>query len=234
MQSQRLREKTAVLTELRARLAGRAQGAGAPTGVLPLGVAGIDAALPGGGLPLAQVHGLAGDSLGFVLALLRRLTGPVLWCAASPELYGPGLARFGLDPRRLLLVRPRSRAETLWAMEEGLRATGLAAAVAETPANVDARAQRRLQLAAERGRVTGFLLSPAHAGNAGFLATHWCVKAANATNAAPRWHLELTRCRGGRAGSWLVEWTHETGDLSLASPACDRPHRTDTSQKRAV
>lgn len=231
MKSQGLREKTAVLTDLRARLArlGRARVAGTPAGVLPLGAAEIAAALPSGGLPSACVHEIAGGRgavLGFALALLNRLSGPVLWCAASPELYGPGLAAFGFDPRRLLLVRPRGKAETLWAMEEGLRCGALSAAVAESPAAISSKAQRRLQLAAERGGVTGFFLrGDARNAPANFFATSWRVTATTNGASAPRWTLELTRCRGGRTGSWLVEWTHETGDLAVAAPPCDRPHR---------
>lgn len=242
MKSQGLREKTAALSALRARLAGlspgRAPGAGSPAGVLPLGAAGLDACLPGG-LPSAAVHEIAGARgavLGFALALLSRLDGPVLWCAAHPELYGPGLAAFGFDPRRLIVVRTRGRAETLWAMEEGLRSKALSAAVAETPADITAKSQRRLQLAAERGGVTGFVLRGAQARGGAFFATSWRVAPAPApaeTNAA-RWRLELARCRGGRAGAWLVDWNHETGDLAVAAPPCDRPHRADARQERAL
>src|SRR6058998_2423767 len=88
-------------------------------GVLPFGVAAIDRALPGGGLALGAVHeilGAGGDeedgaaAAGFTAGILARLgTGPVLWCAARADLYGPGLAAHGLDPARLVLARAERR-----------------------------------------------------------------------------------------------------------------------------
>jgi protein ImuA len=36
----------------------------------------------------------------------------------------------------------------------------------------------------------------------------------------PRWRIELTRCRGGRPGDWLVEWD-ETYRFRLAAALRD-------------
>src|SRR5215469_14130796 len=108
--------------------------------------------------------GLAGGPPGALLPGLdpgiageRRGGGTVLWCLSRPDLYGPGLAAHGLDPARLVLVRAPRDAEILWAMEEGLRSTGLAAVVGEV-GTLAAVASRRLQLAAERSGITAFLL----------------------------------------------------------------------------
>jgi protein ImuA len=43
-----------------------------------------------------------------------------------------------------------------------------------------------------------------------------------------RWQVELRRCRGGRPGRWLIEWTEggwrdATGDVALAAALRDRP-----------
>ena len=81
----------------------------------------------------------------------------VLWCLPHQDLYGPGLAAHGLDPARIVLVRAPRDAEILWAMEEGLRAPGIAAVVGEV-GTLAAVASRRLQLAAERSGITAFLL----------------------------------------------------------------------------
>jgi protein ImuA len=139
-------------------------------GVAPFGIAAIDRALPGGGLVRGAVHeilGMAGDeedgalAAAFAAVILGRLTadegGIVLWCLSWPDLYGPGLAEHGLDPTRLVLARARCNADLLWAMEEGLRAPGVAAVVGEI-GTLAAVASRRLQLAAERSGVTAFLL----------------------------------------------------------------------------
>lgn len=220
----------ATLEQLRVRIAAIGRGRrhrGLRT--LPLGVAAIDSLLPGGGLPLACVHEVAsldGAGLGFVLALLRRLGSPlpVLWCLRRPELYGPGLAALGFDPSLLILTRTRGKADLLWAMEEGLRCPKLAAVVAET-GPLGGREQRRLQLAAEAGGVAGFVLREECGASTGaFFAASWRLACAPAGDGGPRWRVELKHGRGAN-GSWLVEWNHETGDLSLAAPVLDRPDR---------
>src|SRR5205823_5779247 len=83
--------------------------------------------------------------------------GPVLWCVKRPELYGPGLMAHGLDPARLIVVTVPRDEDILWAVEEGLRAPGLAAVVGEI-ARLPLVAGRRLQLAAEHSGITAFLL----------------------------------------------------------------------------
>jgi hypothetical protein len=111
--------------------------------------------------------GIGGDeedgalAAAFAAGILGRLAAAsdvmVLWFLPHTDLYGPGLATHGLDPRHLVLVRTPRDAEILWAMEEGLRAAGLAAVVGEV-GTLAAVASRRLQLAAERSGVTAFLL----------------------------------------------------------------------------
>src|SRR5260370_21408686 len=93
-------------------------------GVLPFGVAAIDRALTGGGLKLGAGHEIisAGSdeedgaaASGFAAGILARLeTGPVLWCLRWPDLYGPGLLAYGLDPARLVLAAARRDDEILW------------------------------------------------------------------------------------------------------------------------
>ena len=157
-----------LLLTLRERVRRIERPAAAVRGVLPFGVAAIDRTLPGGGLARGAVHeflGMGGDeeagalAAAFAAGILGRLErdGIVLWCLPRPDLYGPGLAVLGLDPARLVLVRVWRDAEILWAIEEGLRATGVAAVVGEVGA-FPAVASRRLQLAAERSGVTAFVL----------------------------------------------------------------------------
>jgi protein ImuA len=151
-----------------ARLEQGGRGEAAP--VLPFGLPAIDRRLPGGGLALGALHevgGLGPDAedgavpAGFIAGLCARLDPlkPVLWCQAAgdSDLYGPGLATCGLAPERLILARPRSATDLLWAMEEGLRTRSLAAVVGELE-DLPAPASRRLQLAAETSGVTGFAL----------------------------------------------------------------------------
>lgn len=175
-----------LLDRLRADLArlegpARAQRAGS----LPLGLAAIDARLPGGGLTRGCIHEItgppAGDAAaaGFAAVLLGRLAadGPVVWIGPRSELYGPGLLELGLDPARLIVVRARDRRGRLWALEEVLRSPGPLAGLAEID-RLDLTQSRRLQLAAEALGVTAFLLRPESAlrqASAAF--TRWRVQA---------------------------------------------------------
>jgi protein ImuA len=238
-----------VSPELRERVRRIERPAAAVHGVLPFGVAAIDRALPGGGLPRGAVHellGMGGDeedgalAAAFAAGILGRLERDriVLWCLPRPDLYGPGLAILGLDPARLVLVRARRDAEILSAIEEGLRATGVAAVVGEVGA-FPAVASRRLQLAAERSGVTAFVLRRWRDGaraarerdlpNAA--ATRWRIAALPSVPARaepgighPRWRIELLRCRGGAPACWEVEVADATGSLSLVATLADRPN----------
>src|SRR5258708_27646383 len=85
---------------------------------MPLGLAAIDAALPGGGLALGALHEIVGAgadeedgvvAAAFAAALLARLTrrhgGTGLWCLLSDELFAPPLSPPPPPPQRILRVR---------------------------------------------------------------------------------------------------------------------------------
>jgi protein ImuA len=227
----------AYLASLRARIRAL-EGGGVLSRVLPFAVAAIDNALPGGGLALGALHeimGAAADeedgavAAAFAAGVLARLAknagGSVLWCAASDDLYAPGLAAYGLAPERLILARCRSDEEILWAMEEGLRSGALAAVLGEI-AVLPPTAGRRLQLACETGGVTAFALRRWREGGLAArqrampsaAATRWRVAAApsRATGESlagpqvplgvgvPCWRVELLRCRGGAPAAWMM------------------------------
>jgi|SRR6516162_990515 len=171
--------------------------------------------------------------------------GMVLWCLPRPDLYGPGLAAHGLDPARLVLVRASRDAEILWAMEEGLRAPGIAAVVGEV-GSLAAVASRRLQLAAERSGITAFLLRRWRVGGQAAheralpnaAVTRWRIAALPSKSlpgepgvGRPRWRIELLRCRGGEPASWEVEEADATGHVSLAAALADRPAAPVPAQK---
>lgn len=206
------------------------------------------------GLRTGCLHEFAGEGAeAFAAILSGRLKGPVLWCAdalAGSELYPPGLVAFGLDYRRLIVVRCRKPWEILAAMEDGLRCRALAAVVGELSAAVDLTASRRLQLAAENSGVTGFLVQSAwrdqvskgppagkrkkagterydlevqaKAPSAAF--SRWSADAARNKDSAASsmtWRLSLHRCRNGGSGAWTVKWDAKAYRFSMAAETAD-------------
>jgi protein ImuA len=215
-------DRPALLAALRARI-GRLERAGAAAalvrsaaGSVPLSPA-IDAALPGGGLARAGLHEVLaaepGAAAGFAALLLSRTGGTVLWIGPDPDAWPPGLARFGLSPAELVLVRASRPAEALWAMEEALRCPAVTGALLALT-DIDLTAARRLQLAAEAGGALGMLLRPDNAEPGPSTAlTSWRVEALPGLGGSahalgdPRWLLELRRCRGGgQPQRWTVTW----------------------------
>jgi protein ImuA len=208
---------------------------GPANAVAALDVPAIDALLPWRGLLCGAVHEiegatLDGDATGFCSVLLARLAADgrsVLWVSPQDDLYGPGLARFGLTPDRLILVRAHRPAEILWVIEEALRCRGLAAVLGEV-SGLSLAASRRLQLAARKSGVTALLLRQRAEAPLTSAVTRWRAVAAAGQDAqlAPRWRIDLVRCRGllhgeeGHVGRWLVAW--EKDRLAVVPDLRDR------------
>ena len=219
---------------LPAHLAALAQAVRPPRfGILAFGDPGIDRHLPGGGLPLGQLHEIGGIGVdtemnalpaGFAAALAGRIGAgrigagrPVFWIAPRADLYPHGLSGFGLDPARLVMVRPDDSDATLAAMEIALREGGAGVVIGEVE-TLDRIASRRLALACQRHGTTCLALRRWPYGrrredrDASLAATRWRVAPAPSAQGPgerdpgkPRWLLTLTQARGGRPGEWIVE-----------------------------
>ena len=149
--------------ELRARIARIEAGQRVQRGVLPFGVAAIDARLPDGGLALGALHEVAGGADGavdgaaaalFAAGIVARTTGTVLWCVTRPDLFAPALSQAGLHADRVIHVEAGDEQTVLACGEAGLRHGGLGGVVAEV-ARLSMTASRRLQLAAETSGTIG-------------------------------------------------------------------------------
>jgi protein ImuA len=217
------------LAALRAKIAAIETGGRPDSESLPFGDGRIDDCLPGGGLPLGRWHeiggtGMEGETAAATAAFTALLAAPlarrgeVVWVLRRDDLWAPGLAGLGFPPDRLIGVCARDEAEALSVMEDALSTVGVAAVVGEVEA-ADLTAGRRLQLACEKHRATGFLIRRRPYGGAArrettgsAAATRWRVASAPSEPpagefglGAPRFQVELERSRGGRPGTWLLE-----------------------------
>ncbi|MDB5403073.1 MAG: hypothetical protein JWQ55_5091, partial [Rhodopila sp.] len=206
----------------------------------------IDGVLPTGGIRLGALHEAASAGPDtehaaaatlFAAGILARLDGPVLWVLRQADLFAPGLAGAGLQTNRVLFAEAGKN--VLPVMEEGLRHSGLAAVVAEHTGRLSLVASRRLQLAAEQAGILAILIRRSPSFDDPILneptaaVTRWRIAALPSPPALPhapdtpglgraRWRLDLTRCRGGEPGSWIVEACDATGRLGLVPDAANR------------
>ena len=199
---------------------------------LPFNIPQIDACL-GGGLARNALHEIRTDlsrdiaaASGFLLGLLSLIIkhhdGQILW-ASDPAVrcdagtpFPQGLANYGFDPRRLILVNSGNFKSALWSAGEAVSCKNLAGVVlhvAGNPKSLDLTATRKLQLAAHRQGTTVFILRQAGAEEASAGLTRWRVRPAPSidpncnTHLGPtRLALSLERNRNGATGDWCLAW----------------------------
>jgi protein ImuA len=176
---------------------------------------------------------------GFALALATAWAGTpgIFWAgeegvfAEDGAPYPVGLAQYGLDPAKLIVVRAQKRDEALWAAEQGLAARGavVICALSGRGKPLDLKATRRLLLFGERNGSRCLLVRPLTEASAAW--TRWRVGYAPSNGASdeigqPAFALKLLRSRAGPAGAhFIVDWNADVRcleervarDLSAAS-----------------
>lgn len=235
------------LEALRGQLAqwesGRPQRDRAP---ISTGDAVLDAWLPWGGLPrgaLIECVGWeeAGGGAGLLALLLARQAarpndespgGELVVLDTQRKFYPPAAALWGVDLRHVLVIQATALREQIWALDQCLRCSAVAAVWAAME-SLDPRDFRRLQLAAEQGGGIGLLVRKRAARHEPSWAdlqllvrprepSRWGERAQRGTG----WRLEveLTRCRQAvGVGSVLeLEIDVVTGKLQTVS----KPHET--------
>lgn len=170
--------------------------------------------MPWCGLPYRALHEVSGlGATSAVAAFARRFLrrgGILVWCrdarltAELGELQGSDLARFGIAPERVAVVRAQGEAGVARAFADALRRRDVACAVAEI-GRLDLPAGRRLQLAAENGRGAGLLLRPEPDPRPNAALTRWRAEPIQNRDGLA-WRLCLWRAQGGSPGVWGLRW----------------------------
>lgn len=211
---------------------------------------GARASLAGFALALAGRH-LAGCHLAFErsrpcvdatrldIAADDNATPRIAICTTADQrrelgrFYGPGLSKFGLSSRDLLLVETGRAADCLWALEETVR-SGAFALVIGVVADVALTPARRLALAAHETGVSCLLMTNATSPPAAATATRWRVAPSKSgphalisdAPGALRFSVHVERCRKApaceRGNPIVLEWCDETVRFGLAAGVRDR------------
>ncbi len=205
------------------------------------GLGNIENAFPNQTFPTGAVHEFTSTASidgaatnGFMAGLLSCLMqskGSCLWVSTKRKVFPPALKAFGIAPERIIFIDIARDKEALWTIEEALKCKSLSAVVGEL-SSLDFTASRRLQLAVEHSRVTGFIhrQQPKTENNIACV-SRWKITPLLSWQqddapgiGFPRWNVELLKVRNGQPGTWQVEWT-TTGfqEVPLFSQTVVRP-----------
>ncbi|MEX3011836.1 ImuA family protein [Hoeflea sp. TYP-13] len=221
------------------------------SGTAAFGINAIDAVFEDG-FPVFALHEVRcsltrdiGAATGFLAGLIagcmKQRQGRIVWICDPAcrldggQLFPAGLSMFGLDPARLVLVRPADLKSALWASDEAAKCADLAGVVFQVKGNqpsFDMTATRRLMLKAQQNGLFVGILRQGGDEEANAAATRWHVSA-QPSAADPhlergigllRLSLVLERNRNGQTGHWTVAWNqHEHGFEHVPTDYVDRP-----------
>lgn len=183
----------------------------------------MNRSFPNSSFPLGAIHEFcctkaedASASCAFIAGIagaLMQKGGAAIWASTSRMIFPPALKYFGIDPDQIIFIDLQKQKDVLWVVEEALKCQGLAAVIGEIP-ELNFTASRRLQLAVEQSRVTGFILRHTQR-NPGITASvaRWKITSLPTVieNDMPgvgfaRWQAELLKIRNGTPASWQIEW----------------------------
>jgi protein ImuA len=180
---------------------------------------------------LFAAHPRDGGWIGFLLA--QACTDkPLLWVQDRMAILESGrIHPPGLPSQNLIHVEARDAKDVLWAMEEGVRCSCLAAVIGEIwgdPRVLDFTATRRLAVASERSGTPCWLVRLGGTANLSGARMRWRIASAPSllNDLDPRapglhaWDAELFRARGTQPGRWGI--AHEADRFHLVAASGGR------------
>jgi protein ImuA len=191
--------------------------------VISTGVLALDRLLPEHGLRTGSLTEWLSPNLGGGAGMLALMAareacfegGALVVIDRQDRFYPPAAAAMGIDLEKVILVRPTSSADELWALDQALRCEGVAAVWGLVEA-IDWRTFRRLQLAAESQHALGLLVrSSKHRSEPSWSEIQLLVEP-RPSMGNRRLRVELTRGRGHIGDAVELEVDEVTGFVSEA------------------
>lgn len=189
---------------------------------IDLGLPSLETAFPKKRFPVGCMHEFITDSLenagagyGFITFLLSQFMkqdGPALWVAKRQSIFPGALTSYGINPHHIVFVNLQKEKDVLFTLEEALKCDHFTAVIGEV-SDIDFKQSRRLQLAAEKSRVTGFIFRNVQKSiNTIAAVSRWQITSLQSHMkddipgvGYPRWLIELQKIRNGSPGKWMVE-----------------------------
>lgn len=198
----------------------------------------IEMVFPNRTFPLGAVHEFishtqecATATNGFISGVLSHLMqkgGVCLWVGTKRTIFPPSLVTFGVVPERIIFIDVAKPKEVLWAIEEGLKCEAIMAVIGELQ-ELSFTESRRLQLAVEESRVTGFIhRNKPRSENTVACVTRWKISSVRSNTelgmpgmGSPMWNVQLVKVRNGKPGTWQMEWA--SGGFQLRTRSLSIP-----------
>jgi hypothetical protein len=133
----------------------------------------------------------------------------------SRTFYPPAAAPFGVN-QATIIIRPQTRKDELWALNQTLRCPGVGALLC-WPDQLDERAFRGLQIAAEKGGAVGLFIRPTSVRSRPTWSDTQLLIEALPSETSRRLRVEVVRSHGGCEGVWdILELDDETPALTAS------------------
>ena len=180
-------------------------------------------AFPDKSFPLGVVHEFIVEvsediavTNAFIAGIVNPLMvdcGPVVWVGNNTSIFPPALKAFGIAPEKIIFIELKKEKEMLWVIEEALKCEGLAAVIGDIK-ELSFIQSRRLQLAVEKSKVTGFIIrNNPRVMNITACVTRWKITSLPGENmddlpgvSFPRWNVNLLKVRNGKPATWQIEY----------------------------
>ena len=198
-------------------------------GDIDAGLGLIKEAFPNSSFPTGAIHEFfcSGNenstaSSGFIAGIMSSLMkcgAPSVWVTASRLIFPPALKFFGIDPQKIIFIQTKKPKDLLWTIEEALKCDSVCSVVGEI-GEINLFESRRLQLAVEESKVTGFVLRRNPKNLATSFVTRWRIASLPSETESnlpgvgfPKWNVELLKVRNGKPGSWRMSWKNGQFEL---------------------
>lgn len=182
----------------------------------------VTKAFPNATFPTAAIHEFIcegaetmASTAGFITAILSTLIKdqkPCIWISRDKNIFPPALMQYGIQPHQVIFIHPQREKDLYWAMEEALRCDAIGSVVSEVK-EISFTASRRLQLAVEESRISGFIIRNKPKNFSTVSDARWQITSLPCETesglpglGSPKWQIELLKVRNGKPGKWEAVW----------------------------